>query len=95
MAITFSYAPPPLQELYGGKEGFPPSLPSRQSQPGSTCLPRRDWPRFDSRPAPIGGPRRPSPPFPPSQTGVCRDVTGNEEVNNFDRVRFKATLFCL
>lgn len=31
----------------------------------------------------------------PPQTGVCRDVTGNEEVNNFDRVRFKATLFCL
>lgn len=32
---------------------------------------------------------------PPLQTGVCHDVTGNEEVNNFDRVRFKATLFCL
>lgn len=32
---------------------------------------------------------------PRPQTGVCHDVTGNEEVNNFDRVRFKGTLFCL
>lgn len=45
MAITFCYAPPPLQELYG-KEGFPPSPSGNQSQVGSACLPCCDWRYF-------------------------------------------------
>lgn len=45
MAITFCYAPPPLQDLYG-KEGFPPSPSINQSQVGSACLSCCGWWHF-------------------------------------------------
>lgn len=42
IAISFCYAPPPLQDLYG-KEGFPPSPSGSQWRVGMACLPVCDW----------------------------------------------------
>lgn len=95
MAITFCYAPPPS----------PGPLRKRGISPPAPPVANHRWARRVSRTliggfpaasrALIGSPRCPSSAAPPPQTGVCRDVRGNEEVNNFDRVRFKATPFLL
>lgn len=71
----------------------PPSPYGNQSRLGLICLLRCGWPRVSQALICSVGSGANNSEFRPPQTGVCRDVKGNEEVNNFDRVRFKATPF--
>lgn len=96
MAITFFsffVMHRPLPRTSTGKRDFPPSPYGNQSRLGLMCLLRCGWPRVSQALICSVGSGANNSEFRPPQTGVCRDVKGNEEVNNFDRVRFKATPF--